>query len=179
MSRSFLLPLVFALAGSAVLESRLSGQVVVHVQAGDRIRLTSPHLAGEFTARAVRSDRIVLEAASGSAQLEIPIVSLTHLEVRRARPRLRGAKIGARIGMLTGAVPGAIWAYQEGDDWLFSRGEKAFIGGLMSGAAGVVVGALAGALFPGGRWEEVPVWSPPDVAPNREGGVDLSYEFRF
>ena len=52
--------LLLALALVAITSSPLSAQSVIHVEAGDQVRLASEDMSGEFTVVEVRSDKLVL-----------------------------------------------------------------------------------------------------------------------
>ena len=148
--------LLLALALVAITSSPLSAQSVIHVEAGDQVRLASEDASGEFTVVEVRSDKLVLQASSASAQVEVPTTSLTMLDVRRPRARLarahRGAQIGLLIGAGSGAVVGALSYHEEKGCWLLcSIEEQALVTagiGMLLGAAG---GAIYGLTLPGGR----------------------------
>jgi uncharacterized membrane protein len=61
--------------------------------------------------------------------------------------------IGAGVGVAIGAPAGAVYGYARfepcGDDCLLSRGTETVLHGIMGASAGAVLGALAGALWPG------------------------------
>jgi hypothetical protein len=61
--------------------------------------------------------------------------------------------IGAGVGVAVGAPAGAVYGYARfepcGGDCLLSRGTETVLHGIMGASAGAVLGALAGALWPG------------------------------
>ena len=97
------------------------------------------------------------------------------------RGLFRGAAIGAGVGMGVGAVIG----YSDGDDpdnmfISFSAEEKAVLGGVTLGAAGLVLGGIVGAVTSGDRWERVPLRPRVAVSTMSTGGrLVLGLEARF
>ena len=91
-------------------------------------------------------------AAAGEVAPLVDPSSLRGYEVKR---RLPGALEGLYLGLLTGAVAGAVIGYSKGDDPAcgdacflhFSAGDKAFVGGLLLGIGGGLLGAATGGLI--------------------------------
>ena len=168
------------------------------VEAGDRVRIESDAVSGEFEVLEVSATHLVVRgsdrvpaprgARSGSEEVRIPMSLISELQISLgARHRLAGAGRGMLIGAGIGAAIGAtigLFAYQEPDDqspcWLdCSRGQLAGVGALILGLPAGGIGLLLGLDSPGERWQDI---SPPDrlsIAPSSDGGVALGYEYRF
>ena len=99
---------------------------------------------------------------------KVATAMIARLEVRNGRKpaALRGAAIGAGVGALTGVVAGLA---MDRNDCFCEPGAGTAAGvGLVLGAAGAVVGALAGAVIGTDRWVLQPTWEPP--APSSPSG---------
>ena len=91
-------------------------------------------------------------AAAGAVA---PLVDPSLLRGYEVKRRLPGALEGLYLGLLTGAVAGAVIGYSKGDDPAcgdacflhFSAGDKAFVGGLLLGIGGGLLGAATGGLI--------------------------------
>jgi len=133
----------------------------VQLQSGDRIRITAtPYALKNRTARvlSVRNDSLLLQVAPAET-LTVALAGVTQLDVSTGRRRhtLRGVGIGALAGVASGALIG----FASGDDppgWFaMTASEKAALGGATLGVAGLVVGAVVGALKVSDRWTSVPL----------------------
>jgi len=93
----------------------------------------------------------------------------------------RGMLIGTGVGVLGGAILGfATGSDCSGGEWLcFDRGTMAAAGGVTLGAAGLVVGLIAGAMSSHEVWtSEQPVSVRPVAGPAGHGmGVGVSIRF--
>lgn len=147
---------------------------------GQRIRITAPvrgltQITGTFVA--IRSDTLLMASvdrlyqpavyrsvAHVPGQLEVPLSTVTRLEVSRGRSSNAGR--GALIGLVGGLVVGGVINYvacnaatsprtcfesQEGTQYIFLGLWGA------SGAVGALVGALVGANVHRDRWESLPL----------------------
>jgi len=129
----------------------------------------------------VGSDSLFLLVAPAET-LAVALAGVTRLEVSTGRRRyaLRGAGIGALIGVTSGAVAG----YASGDDrgWCcFSAGEKAVVYGVGLGISGLVIGSVVGALTVSDRWISVPLGAAvatPSLQMGR-GGARLAVAVSF
>jgi hypothetical protein len=163
MRRALVVTMIVAgLAGTA-----LPAQEPFSVMPGQRVKVRSPAVAGEFIVRSSSSDTLVLGTMTGNETYSVPTESITRLAVN-AGPRSRSAALGRGLGFgfLAGAAVGAMLGYADGDDecaegdWCIldlSAGDKAVVGGAVIGGLGAAIGALVGAFYPGERWERVPV----------------------
>lgn len=157
------------------------------VAPGDSLRF-SPGPRGTFLLVEATADTLVVTRAASGETLRLERGSVTPLRPGR-RDRASGFARGVRTGFLVGGGIGAFLGFASGDDppggfVSFSAEDKAMMGLVVLGGAGVVAGGLAGALNPGHTWRPVPA-SALDrpraavrVAP-RDGGVALGAEIRF
>jgi hypothetical protein len=155
---------------------------------GQRIRITAPvrgltQITGTFVA--IRSDTLLM--ASVDRQLEVPLSTVTRLEVSRGRSSNAGK--GALIGLVGGLVVGGVINYvacnaatsprtcfesQEGTQYIFLGLWGA------SGAVGALVGALVGANVHRDRWESLPLEQLSlDTGSLRRRPVALKLSLRF
>ena len=130
-----------------------TGTVPLHAQTatwpepGDRVRISSNEISGEFRVAGLRSDGLVLQADSVSTGFDIPTASLTRLEIIRGRKsRVAGFLGGGLFGGLAGGAFGAQCAQPHRPCPGWSAAPSALIG------AGL--GALIG-LFIAGRSDEI------------------------
>ncbi|HEX6309798.1 MAG TPA: hypothetical protein VFZ69_16610 [Longimicrobiales bacterium] len=179
MSRS----LSLALAFTAISAVSLAAQSAP-VRAGDEVRVQSRAAAGRFTVTAVTSGILTL-CDSAANCVGVPVGDVTELEVFRGpRSGWAGAGRGAGYGFLAGAGAGILIGLASGDDdprsWFaLSAEEKAFMGGVLLGGAGGIIGALIGVSAPGERWERVDLRRDATVSASRDGGVAVGYTLRF
>jgi len=175
MRRSFLIPVLAALAGAVV----ITGQSASQVNPGARVRVQvdSPPpprtIVGTF--RGLTADTISLSPSNGGAWQRIPTSSIGRLEVSTGRGIVASHVI---LGTLGGAFAGGLIAGATSscakDQWLCFQG-LAIAGGVMLGGA---AGAVTGLLIKGEHWKTVPL---PSVAvfpvPNHGVGVAVRVEF--
>ena len=155
---------VLLLIGLVTFSGQLSAQTVSSIEAGDRVRIESEEVSGEFTVPAVQAD--TLSIPRGAGLVKVRISQLRGLEVLRRRSALQGAGRGFLIGGGIGAAAGAVigyYTYEECETDVplgcllaaESRGEEAMFGAVLLGMLGGLGGLLVGSESPGGRWEEV------------------------
>ena len=118
---------------------------------GDRVRIASDEVSGEFSVVDVRPGVVlVLRADSVSEELNVPMASLSKLEVSLGR---RSSSAGGSQGFLIGVGIGAGLGAVLGAGTKDASGLLAAFFGLIGGA----VGALRGVGSPGESWEEIPL----------------------
>ena len=129
---------------------------------------------------------LVLRADSVSEELNVPMASLSELEVSLGQ---RSPSAGAGRGFLIGGGIGAgsaaaitLLAYEPPHGsclFVCSRAEAAAAAAITFGLIGGIVGFVWGALSPGESWEEVPLADRVSVLPSGDGGVALGYSYSF
>jgi hypothetical protein len=142
---------------------------------GTRVRVWARDPALSGTAMRIDTVRAgVYVLSSGGRTVEVPIASVTRMEVwrggtTRSGSALRGAGIGTVAGGAYGlAVVSLAGPIEEGDGFVLRRAT----------AAGAVIGALWGAARPGGHWRPAPN-ARFAVAPAHGGGTRLGIDVRF
>ena len=155
------------------------------LESGARIRVTAtPYALKNRTARVlgVRADSLLLQVAPAET-LTVALAGVTQLDVSTGRRRhtLRGAGIGAAVGVASGALLG----YASGDDppglFAMSASGKAALGAATLGVTGLVVGGVVGALRVSDRWTSVPLGTAqatPSLQVGR-GGARLGMAMSF
>jgi hypothetical protein len=168
----------FLLAPCAV----LSGQEPPPVQPGDRVRVTALGCGlrrFETTVEALRGDALVLPGDPSRSSNPInncPFASVTRLEV----PRGRKSHVlpGLGLGYLVGAVVGA--AVSDCEPSSSTQGICEAVPIALGASAGLVIGAIFGALIKTDRWEEVPLDKlRVSLVPQRDGWFALGVSVRF
>jgi hypothetical protein len=167
----------------------LQGQSLPLVAPGDRVRLIARQAQGEFTVVSRDNEELTVRRSDEATPITLGVDELSSLSVDRGlRSRWSGANRGGIIGAVTGGAAGIVAGLVDGDDrcgsgeWcLFemSAGEKAVLGGMALGAAGGVIGAAIGGLFPGRRWETVTLPIRAGLRPAAGGGLGLTAAIRF
>jgi hypothetical protein len=158
---------VLVLLAAAMVGTALPAQEVSTLMPGERVRIKSTDLRGEFIVRSAGQDSLVVGTMTSDETWTLPVESLRSVEVsggKRSRPAAIGR--GAGFGALLGASVGAVLGFADGDDecaegnWCiiqFSAADKAVMGGLAVGVLGGAVGGILGAANPGERWQRVPI----------------------
>ncbi len=142
------------------------------VDPGQRVRIKSPLVQGEFVIRSLAADSIVLEDRSGNAVHTIARSSINRMEVYAGR-RSAGNRLirGMGYGALIGGVPLAVLMYADGDAlrceppsgafFYFcaepTAEEKAAIGFIAGAVLGSVIGGVFGLARSGERWQRLPL----------------------
>ena len=135
------------------------------VSRGVHVRVTAPNLGvqeQEGQVAEVRGDTILVGLGVLQQIVEIPLESITVLEVRRRPGMGRGVAIGAAVGIGVGIL----WGLASGDDppcsggldcvvRRYSAGEKAFFRAFILAPVGALAGLLAGGLTTSEYWERV------------------------
>ncbi|MEX1186311.1 MAG: hypothetical protein WEA80_06955 [Gemmatimonadaceae bacterium] len=174
--------LVAVLVFSSPVAAQMAG-----LGAGSRVRVTSPrddlnkHVG---TVLEVRGDSVVIAGRHGSRT--IALANVTRLDVSTGTRRHvgRGALIGLGVGALLGLTVVDEGVEDCTDEFLIcpvpvSRAQMATAGALVSGAAGVVIGAIVGAFVKSDRWESRSAPFRAAINPGRSGGVQLSLSRKF
>jgi hypothetical protein len=136
------------------------------VAAGTHVRIESPVLGGGLqkgNVAAATADTLVFQPIAREAfPISIATPNIVRLEVVTGQhtQKAKGAMVGLLIGVAAGAVLGAA-TYQKPDCTGFcvypdSRSFDAFVGGVLLGGVGAVVGTLVGA-HPTETWTPVAI----------------------
>lgn len=159
------------------------------VAAGTRVRVTAP---GEgldrrvTTIMDVRGDSIVVGDQNGSRIIGLAEVTALEVSTGRKSRLWRGAGMGLGIGVLAGAAIGAV-TYEKCDPnpflscWMApgSAMGAAAIGGVLLRGAGLVTGAVIGALIRTDGWAPVDLPVRAAIVPARSGGVSVMLSRSF
>ena len=177
--RSLLLALTLVAATSSPMLAQ-----TLPIEPGDRVRVESEDVSGEFSIAEATPDALMLRADLAALPLQVPLTSLTRLEVQeRHRNWLKGGLIGGGIGLVGGLLVHASFRNDPScDDPVVdflvcdTSSRVALIGFPLLGLGS---GLLVGGLIVSERWEEVPLPNQLTVNPSRDGGVPLGYSVRF
>lgn len=180
MGRPAFIAIAFILGGTPLVAQQ------VRPSPGKRVRV---QVAGEsggriFTLKEVIADTLVLEGLNeGTQETRIPVTSVSRLQVsegyRSAGSRaLRGAGYGLGSGVMAGAIIGLASGDDEyaGTFFALTAGEKAFVGGVLLGTAGIVIGTVTGLAHNPERWKTL---SRVAVAPNTNGALVIGFHGVF
>ena len=165
----------------------------IKLERGDRVRISSGDLSGEFTVVGVVEDTLMVAPDLVAPPVPIQLGSLARLDVLETQRRtVRGAVIGGVAGAVGGAL---MWAALCNDKNCDDQGITgicdAFVNpvfdriGIVPMVYGPVlggaVGALIGTAFKSEEWVPVVVPLPAQlsIAPSTHGGVALGYEYSF
>lgn len=152
---------------------------VSEIQPGARVRITAPGIvAGRYAATVLtRTTDTVRVSAPGMAPFNIPVGSITALEVSRGNSRslgaVRGVLWGGGIGLAVGMVLAATDESNANYDNL-NAGEIVAYSTLSGGFYGAIIGAIVGRE----RWErfEMPVRTSLRLQP---GLVGAAFAFTY
>jgi hypothetical protein len=154
-----------------------SGQRFNQIQTGIRVRVTrieGKALIGAFVGADGDSLRLMSDDAHAAVR-SAATIDIRKVEVSRGRSRAKGALIGGLIGLGVGAASGAILGaatYSDnnstvctpdlgcGPAWcviICSKGQAAGFAGTLAGAAGLLIGSVAGAVSGREQWGPVAV----------------------
>ena len=161
--------------------TRVTAQEPPPVKVGDRVRVTAPGLgvpSRDGTLRLLDADSLVMRPNGGRSRLVIPLASVTRFEVHRGR------KSRAPIGALVGALALGAYGFAIGDDSGLDCAEGPCIGrgpvAATGAVAGLLLGAVIGALIKTDRWEEVPLDQlRVTFVPQRDGRFAFGLSLRF
>jgi hypothetical protein len=149
-----------------------NAQRINQIETGVRIRVTSTHrsaLVGAFIGADSDSIRLMTDGSNQTVR-SAPRTDISKIEVSRGRSRAKGALIKGLIGLGIGAASGAILGaatYSDGrassctsnfgcgEDWCIivcSKSQAAAFVGVFGGAAGLVIGSIAGAVSGEEQW---------------------------
>ena len=139
--------------------SKIAAQETVRLEPGQRVRVTAPTISSTQIVGAfghIEADTLVVETDGRTWHL--PRASLTRVDVNRGQKANAGK--GALFGFLIGAGVGAV-ALGSSDlcteTLEVAGGRCALIGAGGGGVAGLLLGAIAGALIKTDRWQKVPL----------------------
>jgi hypothetical protein len=123
------------------------------VPPGRKVRVSSPAFQGIALVRDIRGDTLALLVENQAAPVLVRIADIERLELRRQNSTGQGAWKGVAWGLGIGTAFGAVNAAFSDRDVEVSAAEVVVSTGLVGGA----IGAVWGALRPGGRWVRVPL----------------------
>jgi hypothetical protein len=164
----------------------LSAQRTFDVKEGELVRVRmwgSEDQVIEGSLQGIEENDLLILSNEGKEVSRIPMSQIREVWVRRGSRNQ--ALEGLEIGLVSGAIVGLVVGLASGDDESglirFSAGEKAGMGavgfGMISGAAGLLIGAISRT----DRWERVslPAVNPSvQVAPNGRLAVGISIPTR-
>jgi hypothetical protein len=175
---------VLIVAALALPLSEATAQHSAVISPGERVRLRtadSESLVGRVVH--VRNDTLLLSPDTRSDRDAIPLRSITRIDVRQRATRTQGAWRWAKRGFVVGAVVGAVGCSVDVETCRespeMSEVEIILGSALFLGGGVAVLGAVGGALFPGGYWERVPIPEHARIAPHRGGGLLVSLSWRI
>lgn len=138
-------------------------QEVSLLQAGTRIRVTSPRTGDEpFAGNVLRlvRDTLVMATEGGNALLTLPTASLARIEVSEGRDRVKWGFIGAWAGATALGLGAAVALKNEDPNGLAS-----FVGFLAGGIAGFFIGGVGGAIMAPEQWRPLTLYRISPSAP--------------
>ena len=177
---------IFPLTVLVMLANQLAAQSATSVEPGDRVRIESEEVSGEFTVVDRSSDALVVRKDLTKKPSTIRVDAVTKLEVSRGQRSWRGR--GALAGLLVGAGVGAAIGhatYEEHPcaffDLLCAQApeDRAVFGAVLGLLPGAVIGAVIGNSLSREVWEDVPMTQQLRITPSAEGGVALGYTYSF
>ena len=170
---------LLGLVMAATFTSQLSAQTIPTIEPGDRVRIESEAVSGEFNVVEVQPESLVVRDDSASPRVSVRIASLAELEIYRGTRSdavmVAGLFAGTALGIGVGLAVGAL-VTDDSDSIAPSEAQVWTVLG------GTLIGALAGVMVTSRgreRWEDVPLQEQISIAPSRDGGVVLGYEYRF
>jgi hypothetical protein len=168
--RSIAAALVFLCAAAAQVAA---GPDSLSVHKGDRVRIKAVGLEGVFIMEDIGSDAFVLRDPDGVMPQKVRVVDLSSLEVdisnSAGRSAMHGAVFGAGAGFMAGILVGLASGDDPPEEWGLRAEGKAMILGIVGAAAGLLIGASIGTIYPGERWESIPLNARLDVGMARNG----------
>jgi hypothetical protein len=156
---------------------------------GDRVRIKGVGQEGVFIVEELQPDALMLRDPDGIMPQKVRLSALSSLEVGIPRSDGEGAGHGAVLGAMVGLATGILAGFAMGDDPGYgdeSNGEmslalsgegKALILGVVLCAGGAVIGAVAGSIRPGERWESIPLDARLDAGMARDGTARAGITF--
>lgn len=137
---------------------------------GDRVRVASSVTAGEFTIAGLTPYSLLLRGSAGPAELEVPVASLSGLELSRGREMSlpKGLFFGATGGAFAAAVLG-VQCLQTHYECLTGMSAASTV--LVGVGVGAVVGLIA-SLRSGERWDDVRLPGAAPAGPRRDENAD-------
>ena len=163
--------------------AEIAAQGTLAVAVGERVRVSTESGATHVgLLSAMTSDALEVQSEGGSQRFSV--ASVTRLDVSRGQKS--NAVLGAGVGFAAGALGAVVYCSRaknefsgEGKCVLFGDDTTPFQA-LIFGAAGGLVGGIAGYFIKSDRWEEVPLERlPVSLAPQRDGRFALEFSVRF
>jgi hypothetical protein len=158
------------------------------LEPGARVKVTAPERAIDKqagTVEALRGDTLVLGiswADDREMLLAVPFASVTRLDVQRGQKS--NLLLGMGIGLFSGAGIGAAVLGYAGRDYCLGEEtgweQCAWLGAGLGGAAGLIMGTIAGFVIRTDRWEEVALDQlRVSLVPKRDGRFALGLSVAF
>lgn len=143
------------------------------IRSGDRVRLQSGSVSGEFDVVDIAGDTIILR---DGVEVRVPASAVTALSVHRPSSRRRTAAIGAGSGLVAGTTASLALGLLIGEENGFFGSTSEIIGETMVRfwAGGALAGALAALLFTD-AWTEVQLNGQPDLGIGTRGDILFQY----
>jgi hypothetical protein len=133
---------------------RVSRECISHARPTGETRRTCRWDTGTLSSSSAQA--VVLSLDAQGTALEVPLDSLTVVEVSRGR-KASSVATGAVIGLLVGAGVGGGIVAASGDSRQDFFGTALVTGVVIGGGVGLLGGALIGATAGAERWEDVPL----------------------
>lgn len=136
-----------------------ASQEIASLRTGESIRLSvgSPSSQRiEGTLVSVSADTIVLRAPTNPPPIGFSDVRLLEVKRRSGGSFMKSVAFGLLGGVLSGAILGLASGSTDTGDGILTAQDKALIGSVLGGAAGLIGGTLFGACCSSG-WESVPL----------------------
>lgn len=160
-----------------------SAQIPVTIEPGTRVKVRALGMNGRY--RVVLAEPHQLSVRDWrDTTFVLPVASIEKLWVANAEytgadAAMRGMVRGIGIGMAVGAVLGLYDGMRprDGPSLDYGPGSTMLLGAFVTGAAGGVIGLVAGGASGMTKWERVPLAKPAALAP--AGGVRLGVSLRF
>jgi len=134
-------------------------QEIASLRAGEPIRLsvgspTSQRIEGRLVS--LSADTIVLRAPTNPLPIAFSTVSLLEVKRRSGGSFMKSLAFGLLGGVVGGAILGLSSGSTNTGDGILTAGDKALIGSVLGGTAGLIGGTLFGACCSSG-WQSVPL----------------------
>ena len=134
-------------------------QEIASLRAGEPIRLsvgspTSQRIEGRLVS--LSADTIVLRAPTNPLPIAFSTVSLLEVKRRSGGSFMKSLAFGLLGGVVGGAILGLSSGSTNTGDGILTAGDKALIGSVLGGTAGLIGGTLFGVCCSSG-WQSVPL----------------------
>ncbi len=155
------LPVIVILASITITSSTLVSAQPTGLSNGDKVKIYSPKIAGNtFVGNVTDLSEDFIQISQNGNIRTIPLVLISKIQVSRGRNSnlVPATKIGFRVGaLLGGLVSLGSAAGSSSGDFSFNPivivGAGAFLGGVVGGATGFIIGAATHS----NKWERVQI----------------------